>query len=131
MLVITKVVKYPAYDVERGTGVCPNNKGVAQPSSVTVTIMGVGFGQNAPGGGIPYATPEHNPFLNIIRLSKYPKLAIRNGYTVSTQGIFLGLTDKNTDGAKWAQLDVIPSNTKKDWVPPLTSINFRPVGKLV
>ncbi|KAH7063863.1 hypothetical protein BKA63DRAFT_428709, partial [Paraphoma chrysanthemicola] len=126
VLLVTKIVKCPGYDVTNGNGICPPEKLDQKWSQAprTVLYMGVGFGRNVPGSGIPYGTPDHNPFINVVRLSKYKELSIQQGYTVSTDGVYLGLTDGNTKGAVWQQLENMAGSDPRAWAPPLVAFKY-------
>lgn len=71
VLVVTKIQKCVGYNSEWDDGFCPRNKGQVQPLK-TILWMGVGFGQTEGDAGLPYATPDHNPFL------------VRNGHVWAT-----------------------------------------------
>tara|TARA_R110002003_G_scaffold149_3_gene13505 strand:+ start:24237 stop:25619 length:1383 start_codon:yes stop_codon:yes gene_type:complete len=123
VLVVTTIVKCPGYDVNTGNGVCPSDKldRAWSQSRRTVLYMGVGFGRNVRGSGILYGTPDHNAFINVISLSRYKQLFLRQGYTVSTKGVYLGLTGGNTNGAVWQQLEKMAGSDPRAWAPPLVS----------
>ncbi|KAF2027970.1 hypothetical protein EK21DRAFT_70725 [Setomelanomma holmii] len=123
VLVVTSIVKCPGYDVFKGNGVCPPEKLERQWSQIrrTVLYMGVGFGRNVPGSGIPYGTPDHNPLINVIAPSKYKQLFLRQGYTISTKGVCLGLAGVNTNGVVWQKLEKMAGPDLRAWAPPLVS----------
>jgi hypothetical protein len=126
VLIVTKVVKCPGYNVYKDNGVCPSNKlntkEVIDPAKVM--YMGVGFGRNLLGSGFSYGTPPYNPFLNVVGISNYPVLSIRTGYTISTQGVYLGLTDTNTAGAQWIQLEKMAGTDARSWALPPVSFSY-------
>jgi hypothetical protein len=123
ILVVTQAVKCPGYDASKDNGTCPKTKLVPHWSQRlnTVLYMGVGFGRNIPGSGLPYGTPSSNPFLNIISLGPSKPLSWRIGYTLSTRGVQLGLTANNTAGATWIQLQKMASLDPRAWALPLLS----------
>jgi hypothetical protein len=81
--------------------------------------MGVGFGRNELKDGMPYGVPQLNPFLNIESINgrKVTSTSLRSGYTISSQGIGLGLTAESTLGFAFTNLD--PGSTysedARDW----------------
>jgi hypothetical protein len=123
VLVVTQAVKCPGYDASKDNGTCPKTKLVPRWSQRlnTVLYMGVGFGRNIPGSGLPYGSPSSNPFLNIISLGPSKPLSWRIGYTLSTRGVQLGLTANNTAGAAWIQLQKMASLDPRAWALPLLS----------
>ena len=121
-LIVDSAVVCPSYNVTKGDGKCPD------PTPETKNIddilyMGVGFGRNTQGSGLPYAIPSHNPFLNVrsINGKKVGKKNYCNGYTVSTKGIYLGLTPRNTDQYNWVKLDRGSTPDPRDWAMVRTS----------
>lgn len=58
---------------------------------------------------------------NVNKLTKYRQLNMRRGYTVSIEGVYLGITNLNTQNAKWIPL--LPE-VENDWQPPLVSFSF-------
>jgi hypothetical protein len=101
VLVVDKSWRCPWYDPSEDRFKCPpgpNGEEPVERSTSNITYMGVGFGRNGPKDGMPYATPSINPFLNIKAIDGdlFPQVSMRAGYIVSTKGIQLGLTPKNT-----------------------------------
>jgi len=84
-----------------------------------ITYMGVGFGRNRLGDNKPKALPSGNPFLNIrtINGAALPVGSLRAGYTISTEGVFLGLTKENTRGFVFTILEtgVTHHTDARDW----------------
>jgi hypothetical protein len=124
ILVVTNAVKCPDYDVYNDNGICPPNKidGTYTLDLRQVINMGVGFGLNTPGSGMPYGTPSHNPFLNLVSIDGYAPSALRNGYTISTHGVSLGLTSNDTADAAWTNLEKMNADLDADpraWELPL------------
>jgi hypothetical protein len=112
---------YSGRFVPLNTGSCPKAKLAGTGNLAKVTYMGVGFGRNVRESGIPYGTASHNPFRNVIRHSGGKRLSIRTGYTISTKGVYLGLTANNTAEARWVKLEKIISTDSRAWAPPLLS----------
>jgi hypothetical protein len=127
VLIVTKVVKCPGYNVDTDNGICPPSKldkNWTQPLD-TVTYMGIGFGQDTRQSGLAYGTPATNPFLNIARINDEPTLSMRTGYVLSRHGIHLGLTASNTQNAAWTNLHKMPSSSDpRAWAPPLVSFTY-------
>jgi hypothetical protein len=129
VLVVTKVSKCPGYDVTTDNGLCPKAKLVGTGNPAKVTYMGVGFGRNVQGSGIPYGTASHNPFLNVISHSGFQTLSMKTGYIISTRGVYLGLTANNTAQARWVKLEQMISKDSRAWAPPLLSFVFNNLTK--
>ncbi|KAF2184663.1 hypothetical protein K469DRAFT_177368 [Zopfia rhizophila CBS 207.26] len=132
VLVVEKSVKCPWYNAEVDNGVCPPNPDGPPPTPrdlSKITYMGVGFGRNKPGDGQPNAIPAANPFLNIgsINGRRLKADELRTGYTLSTKGVYLGLTSRNTHDFVWADLPagVTHDTDPRDWamVPMCFSLN--------
>jgi hypothetical protein len=121
VLVVTKVEVCPGYDVNQDNGVCPRRKLKGTASAVKLSYMGVGFGRNVSGSGLPYDTPVYNPFLNVIRHSSSATLSMRTGYIISKRGVYLGLTEDNTAGARWMMLKKMAGSDSRAWASPLVS----------
>ena len=84
-----------------------------------ITYMGIGFGRNRLGDNKQKALPSGNPFLNIesINGTALPAGSLRTGYTISTQGVHIGLTKENTRGFVFTNLDpgATHSSDPRDW----------------
>ncbi|KAH7355476.1 hypothetical protein BKA66DRAFT_430167 [Pyrenochaeta sp. MPI-SDFR-AT-0127] len=129
VLVVQKVVKCPAYNPKTGNGVCPRGKSERTTASIHhVTYMGVGFGRNTPGSGISFGTPKYNPFLNIVEIDGRKTSKYRTGYTVSTEGVYLGLTSSNTRRAAWINLRRGATYDPRDWAGPDMAFNVNGGG---
>jgi hypothetical protein len=108
VLVVEESIICPHYNVTRDTNTCPDSEGVA--SNVThhptnISLFGVGFGRRK--DGQPQASPDKNPFLNVIGINKttIDTDIYRNGYMLDPHSITLGLTSLNTkDFIKWHAL---------------------------
>jgi hypothetical protein len=124
VLVVTKVEKCLESNITTDKGLCPKAKLAGTGNPAKVTYMGVGFGRNVAGSGIPYGTASHNPFLNVIRHSNFKKLFLKTGYTISTEGVYLGLTANNTAKARWKELEKMISKDSRAWALPLLSFVF-------
>jgi hypothetical protein len=126
VLVVTEAVKCPGYDVDNDNGVCPPAKidHTYTQDLRSVINMGVGFGLNTPGSGLPFGTPSHNPFLNVVSIDGQASVSLQTGYTISTRGVSLGLTSTNTTGAAWTQLEKMNTSLDADpraWMLPAVS----------
>jgi hypothetical protein len=129
VLVVTKITKCPGYDILNDAGVCPSTKidSTYTQDLGSVLNMGIGFGLDTPSSGLPFGTPSHNPFLNIISMDGDTPVSLRIGYTISTAGISLGLTSNNTAGAAWTQLERINPSIDADpraWMLPAVSFKI-------
>ncbi|OAG04580.1 uncharacterized protein CC84DRAFT_1093676 [Paraphaeosphaeria sporulosa] len=116
ILIVDKSVTCPKYNTARNTGKCDDKAAPANDVS-KVLILGIGFGFNLPNSGLPYAIPSHNPFLNIkeVNGAATTDKTFRSGYTVSTKGVYLGLTSANTKGYNWVKLDKGATGDSRDW----------------
>lgn len=116
VLVVQSVIKCPTYNSTTGQGVCPEGGSVKSTASPRhVTYMGVGFGRNIAGSGLNFGSPDHNPFLNIIKINGRRTFSFRTGYSVSTKGVHLGLTARNTRNAAWVELEEGATDDARDW----------------
>jgi hypothetical protein len=133
VLVVTNAVKCPGYDSSKDNGICPKNKLVPHWSQRldTILYLGVGFGRNTPGSGLPYGTPSSNPFLNVISIGPSNALSMRTGYTISTRGVHIGLTANNTASAVWTQLQKMASSDPRAWALPLISFTYNNLSSAV
>ncbi|PSN74031.1 hypothetical protein BS50DRAFT_642118 [Corynespora cassiicola Philippines] len=120
VLIVDESLHCPWYNPGADQGACPENEKEPTPNDINkITYMGVGFGRNTPDSGIPFGTPEYNPFLNIKRINgkKVNEEEFRIGYTVSTKGVRLGLTEKKTRGYAWVPLNKGATEDPRDWAP--------------
>ncbi|KAH7386684.1 hypothetical protein DE146DRAFT_621153 [Phaeosphaeria sp. MPI-PUGE-AT-0046c] len=122
VLVVDKSWRCPWYNPGKDSFKCPpgpNGESATQRDTSNITYMGVGFGRNCPKDGMPIATPQVNPFLNIDTIDDspvYPK-TMRAGYIVTTKGIHLGLTSHNLQGFVFENLRPGLAHDKdaRDW----------------
>jgi hypothetical protein len=124
VLVVTKIVRCPGFNLYKDGGVCPEKKldMKYKQNLKSILYMGVGFGLTAPGNGSFPSTPSHNPFLRVMRLSDYNELSMQDGYIISTKGVSLGLTDTNTAGVVWTRLGKMAGTSDAQaWARPLIS----------
>ncbi|KAF1847627.1 uncharacterized protein K460DRAFT_259778, partial [Cucurbitaria berberidis CBS 394.84] len=129
VLVVQSVVKCPGYNPTTGKGVCPKGKSVKSTANLShITYMGVGFGRNVAGSGIDFGTPDHNPFLNVIDINGHSTARLRTGYTLSTKGVYLGLTEKNTINADWVKLERGATENPRDWAGVRMSFKVNGAG---
>ncbi|KAL5121648.1 hypothetical protein ACEQ8H_000334 [Pleosporales sp. CAS-2024a] len=103
VLVVDKSWKCPWYRPGQDSFDCPpgpNGESAAERDTAKITYMGVGFGRNYPRDGMPIAAPRTNAFLNIAVIDGLltASKTMRYGYIVTTQGVHVGLTSKNTQG---------------------------------
>ncbi|KAJ4356489.1 uncharacterized protein N0V89_004523 [Didymosphaeria variabile] len=127
--IVDKSTSCPKYNVAKNTGRCEDAKAKVNDVSKVLTL-GIGFGHNLPNSGLPYAIPSHNPFLNIqeINGNKTNDKDFRNGYTLSTKGIYLGLTSNNTAKYNWVKLDKGTTGDFRDWAKVRTQFKIDEQG---
>lgn len=125
VFVVDKSVSCPKYDTAKNTGKC-DDKAAPNNDVSKVLILGVGFGFNLDNSGLPYAIPSHNPFLNIkeVNGTSTSDKTFRSGYTVSTKGIYLGLTIDNTQAYNWVKLDKGATGDFRDWAKVKTQFSI-------
>jgi hypothetical protein len=124
----------PWYDPHKDTFECPPGPDGEEPTSrdtSQITYMGVGFGRNKAGSGQPGAVPTANPFLNIKSINGRalrPSVG-RAGWTISTEGVHVGLTDVNMRGFNFTKLDhgVTWHEDPRDWA--MVKMRFSVNGK--
>jgi hypothetical protein len=130
ILIVDQSLRCPWYNSTTDRGACPPKGGtpIENPTK-GIVYMGVGFGRNSPGSGLPFAIPAHNPFLNIdsINGKKLKESNYRNGYTVSTKGIWLGLTKSNTKHSAWVSLHKGMTDDSRDWA--MVNMTFKVNGE--
>ncbi len=73
-----------------------------------ISVMGIGFARES--AQQPRGTPNYNAFLNLKRIRKSGKLKKLpadwcNGYVVTPNGVYLGITASNTEGAGFVKLE--------------------------
>ncbi|KAG9195911.1 hypothetical protein G6011_01032 [Alternaria panax] len=110
VLIVDKSWRCPWYDPRKDRFECPpgpDGQQAGERDTSEITYMGVGFGRNGPRDGMPYATPSINPFLNIDAIDGelIPGGMMRDGYIISTAGIQIGLTPKNTKTFVFSSLE--------------------------
>jgi hypothetical protein len=125
VLVVDKSLVCPWYDPVVDRFECPKNPDFPDPvprNTSNITYMGVGFGRADLAKGQPYGLPSMNPFLNIEYINGEIVLPflIRLGYTVSTDGVHIGLTGENTQGFQWTKLSpgLRHNEDARDWSMP-------------
>lgn len=82
-----------------------------------IMYMGIGFGRNRLEHKKLKALPSGNPFLNINNINgeEVQTGAMRTGYTISTDGVYLGLTKENTKGFVFTDLERGVTTDPRDW----------------
>ena len=121
ILVVDESWYCPEYSVGKDKFKCPNMK--AEKKKVDdICHLGVGFGRGT--------APKYNPFLNvkILNGNDVTKEDFRTGYYIGADGIYLGLTDKNTYTAAWVGLDASHSGDEYDWDLVKTSFTVDSAG---
>ncbi|KAJ4324128.1 hypothetical protein N0V94_001484 [Neodidymelliopsis sp. IMI 364377] len=103
------------FDCPRG----PNGEEATVRDTSKITYMGVGFGRNGPKDGMPYAAPKVNAFLNVESINGrnvYPT-SMRLGYTVSSRGVHLGLSQAVVQGFAFTALEpgLTHNEDPRDW----------------
>ncbi|KAF1994206.1 hypothetical protein P154DRAFT_502253 [Amniculicola lignicola CBS 123094] len=122
VLVVDTSLRCPWYDEQVDTFECPPNPKFPTPTpkkTNNITYMGVGFGRNKMAEKNRNDTPRSNPFLNVGKIDGYFG-PYRNGYTVSTKGVHLGLTEQNTKGFVFVNLKTGYTHDEdpRDWAMP-------------
>jgi hypothetical protein len=122
VLIVDKSWRCPWYDPSKDRFECPpgpDGERAEERDTSQITYMGIGFGRNGPRDGMPYATPSVNPFLNIDSIDGEPisDEALRPGYIISTEGVQIGLTPKNTKAFAFSNLEpgLNHSEDVRDW----------------
>lgn len=137
VFVVDKSWVCPWYDPNKDGFSCPPGPNGEQPvlrNKPQITYMGIGFGRNRPGSGQPGAVPAANPFLNIASVNGRALSSgeMQLGWIISTQGVQVGLTEANTKGFHFTQLEegVIHNEDARDWAMVKThfSVNGKEAG---
>lgn len=136
VLVVDKSWRCPWYDPSKDTFDCPpgpHGETAVERDTSNITYMGVGFGRNRPGDGMPFAAPRVNPFLNIDTidgLQVTPDM-MRFGYIVTTKGVHLGLTPQNMQGFAFENLQAGLTHDEdgRDWAMARMCFSINGEGK--
>jgi hypothetical protein len=124
VLIVERSVKCQWYNMTVDAGRCPPNPDDPSTKPIErdisrIMYMGVGFGRNRQDDDRAIAVPKGNPFLNILAINGrgLQSGAFRTGYTVSTEGIHLGLTGHNTQNFIFTDLERGATHNKdpRDW----------------
>jgi len=122
VLIVDKSLHCPWYRPGTDSSECPpgpNGEEATERDTAKIAYMGVGFGRNRPSDGMPYAIPRINPFLNIDTIDGRPVslTSFRPGYTVSSGGVHIGLTQENMHGFAFSDLQpgLTHSEDPRDW----------------
>lgn len=122
VFVVDKSFVCPWYDSTRDAFDCPLGPDGEEPiprNISRITYMGVGFGRNTPESGQPGAVPSKNPFLNVLSINGKSVVpgSLRMGYTMSTRGVHVGLTENNTRGYRFVKLKqgLTYDKDRRDW----------------
>ena len=122
VLVVDRSWRCPWYDPTQDKFDCPlgpHGEKAAERDTSNITYMGVGFGRNLLKDGMPYGTPSINPFLNVETINGLAtsSASLRAGYMMSTEGVHLGVTSKNTQGFVFMDLEPGLSHAEdpRDW----------------
>ena len=105
---------------------CEPNARECDPSTIggtapTTHYFGIGF---AGGAGQPQGTPDKNAFLNVTSISGSAPLP-SPGYILSTQGVEIGLTSRNTQGFALIKLEPLLAPDSTQWQTAPASANVR------
>ncbi|CBY00909.1 hypothetical protein IAQ61_011812 [Plenodomus lingam] len=122
VFIVDKSWRCPAYDPSKDTFECPlgpNGEKPVERDTSHITYMGVGFGRNQPRDGMPFGAPKLNPLLNIVSLDGEPvdSSSMRAGYSISTAGVQIGLTQDNIRNFAFINLEpgLTHSQDQRDW----------------
>ncbi len=91
---------------------------------ITVSMMGIGFDRQDPHGTT--VDPTLNPFLNIPGTAKGS--AVAPGYVLTPTQVTLGITDADTSGFEFIQLDPLPADQGADWQMPTACVSVPTAG---
>jgi hypothetical protein len=134
ILIVDKSWRCPWYDPSKDRFECPpgpDGEQAEERDTSQITYMGVGFGRNGPRDGMPYATPSINPFLNIDAIDGEPITdgTLGPGYIISTEGVQIGLTSKNTKAFAFSSLapGLNHGEDARDWA--MAKMSFSIDGK--
>jgi hypothetical protein len=127
VLIVDKSWQCSWYNPSKDGFECPVGPGgekATERDVAKIAYMGFGFGRNNPRDGMPNATPKVNPFLNIDTIDGKPvsEESMRSGYIVTTQGVHLGLTQENTKGFAFSNLQpgLTHDQDARDWAMATT-----------
>ena len=103
---------------------CEPNARECDPSTIggtapTTHYFGIGF---AGGAGQPQGTPDKNAFLNVMSISGSAS-QLSPGYILSTQGVEIGLTSRNTQGFALIKLEPLLAPDSTQWQTAPASAN--------
>jgi hypothetical protein len=124
ILVVEDLTICPNYNETIDTNTCPTplsgDSPVVTHLPEGVSLFGVGFGRQQ--DGQPQGNSDKNPFLNIISINGTHNKAgsdFRNGFIITKEGITIGLTEGNTHGMTFTQLNDGPhkEDDSLDWLP--------------
>lgn len=109
------------YNSTKDTDKCTVTQGTATTTATSeattaIQYIGIGFGRQH--DGQPQGNPDKNVMLNIksIGNENVTSSNFRAGYTISKEGIIVGLTDDNTKGMAFTQLTERQGrNDTRDW----------------
>jgi len=137
ILAVEETVICPNYQ-ETDANFCPTPVG-QDPPVVThlperIALFGVGFGRQH--DGQPQGDPDKNAFLNVVSINNIPTAGntnFRNGYTITKDGITIGLTESNTAGHSFTELreGLHHSTHPLDWQPVPACIAVDPMTSCV
>ncbi|KAH8725231.1 hypothetical protein GQ44DRAFT_223766 [Phaeosphaeriaceae sp. PMI808] len=136
VLVVDKSWWCPWYNPDKDGYKCPpgpHGEKAAERDTSRITYMGIGFGRNRPGDGMPIAVPSVNSFLNIDTINGMPVSynSMRTGYIITTKGVHIGLTTNNAQGFTFQNLS--PGSTHdqdpRDWAMAQMCFNINGEGK--
>ncbi|KAL5119294.1 hypothetical protein ACEQ8H_002781 [Pleosporales sp. CAS-2024a] len=128
VLIVTKIVRCPGYDVYKDGGVCPAKKvdKKYKQSLRSVLSMGVGFGTSFTRGDEFHQSPAYNPLLQAMRVGESKMLPMRPGYMFSARGVHVGLgDDEQHDDVLWTRLGKMPGSSDADaWSAPRVQLTI-------
>jgi len=137
ILAVEDTVICPHYQAT-DKNVCPTPVG-EEPPAVThlperISLFGVGFGRQH--DGQPQGNPDKNAFLNIVSINNTPTASdtkFRNGYIITREGIIIGLTESNTAGYSFSELNegMHHATHPLDWQPVSACIAVDPMASCV
>ncbi|EGY01140.1 hypothetical protein AZA_88957 [Nitrospirillum viridazoti Y2] len=121
VLAVEKQTKCSSYDEQKALPDCEG-----EPRPPYPHYMGVGFGRRY--DGQPQGFPDRNALLSIVSIKGKPVQpgTMRAGYIITADGMRLGLTQDNTAGFTFSQLNPYQGSTlPRDWAQVTACVSVK------